>query len=141
SIATLASGNFPASTRFSAESSTLAGNNACTVTVGHSGVSCGGGSSCGSLPASTSETAAAPASVSSASTAGASSLRTESRSVCQLTLGPSLQAEALLEIVDVGAAGLERGVLKDLVVQRHVGADAVDHDFVQRGGHAGDRRA
>src|SRR5690606_6693638 len=85
-------------------------------------------------------TAAARGSGRGAWLAGGSSLRTESRSGCQLTR-PSLQAEALLEIVDVGAARLERGMLEDLVVQRHVRANPVDHDLVQGGGHASDRRA
>ena len=53
---------------------------------------------------------------------------------------PSLQAEPALQIVDVEPALAERGVVEDLLVQRGVGADALDHHFRQRVLHARDRR-
>ena len=39
-----------------------------------------------------------------------------------------LESQPLLEIVNICAARLERGVLEDLLMQRHVGLDARDDD-------------
>src|SRR5690606_4216922 len=47
--------------------------------------------------------------------------------------------QALFEVVDVLATGLEPGVGHDPLLQRDVGADAVDHHFRQGHAHARDR--
>src|SRR5690606_30730417 len=105
-------------------------NSACTSTLAQSGVCAGGGSSSGVSVASSSDTASAPARLSSASAASTWSRGTRKHTLCQLMPAFSPQAEALLEIVDVGAASFESRVLKDFVMQRHVGANAVDDHFV-----------
>src|SRR5437016_7879952 len=49
------------------------------------------------------------------------------------------QSQPPLEIVDVGAALLEGGVIADLLMQRHVGLDTFDHHLRERILHARDR--
>src|SRR5690606_30671282 len=48
------------------------------------------------------------------------------------------QAELVFEVVDVGAAGQEGGVVDELLVQGDGGLDAVDDDLGEGGGHARD---
>jgi hypothetical protein len=57
-------------------------------------------------------------------------------------LGSSLflaLGQALFQVVDVLAAGLEALVAHDPLLQRDVGLDAVHHHFAQRHAHARDR--
>src|SRR5579883_661146 len=51
----------------------------------------------------------------------------------------SLQTEAPLEIVDVGAPLPECRMGEDLLVQRYVGLDPLDHHLGERVAHARDR--
>src|SRR5688572_18770961 len=56
-----------------------------------------------------------------------------------VSLASSLDPQPALQIVNVQAAGLERRVVEDLLVQRNVGLDALDDHFRQRVLHARDR--
>src|SRR5690606_3140088 len=66
--------------------------------------------------------------------AWASAARSTDRQRAVLVFG-----QALFQVVDVLAAGPETGVGHDPLLQRDVGADAVDHHLAQRHAHAGDR--
>src|SRR6185369_12421152 len=120
-----------------ASASAAESNSALMRTRGHKGVDPGGGSSTGSSAASSSVIDAAPA-ASNASSKGAGSAEPIDNVSCRNGTG-SLDAEPPLQVVNVQAAGLERGVVEDFLVQRNVGLDAFDDHFRQRVLHARDR--
>ena len=134
-------GSVPSCSKFCKDSriepgSASPGNRPVICVRTHSGVSPGPGSSTGSSPASDSVTEKAPACV-KADSAASGSIAPRSMTNCSQSIVDSLlQPEAFLKIMDVGTARLESCVLEDLLVQRNVGLDAFDDDFVQRIFHA-----
>src|SRR5262245_55156344 len=125
----------------------LSSNSARIRTRGHSGVVPGAGSRTGSSPASSSVSDVAPTASSASSNGSGAAAPTDTVS-CRKgmrTRGAArgvallLDAQSALQVVDVQPAGLEGGVVEDLLVQRDVRLDALDDHFGQRVLHARDR--
>src|SRR5579863_1449505 len=97
----------------------------------------GAGSSTGSSRESANVTASAPRSKHTAcAVSGSSDPKSNDSS---RYMGQSTQSEPPLQVVNIGADLLERGVVADLLVQRHVGLDALDDHLGERVLHACDR--
>src|SRR5579872_3216549 len=111
-----------------------------TQVAGHKRTSPGKGSRTASSRASRSVTEIAPHSKHACSARSGSSVPSSNESCRKERVPVALpQTQSALEVVNVGAALLKCCVVEDLLMQRHVGLDPLDHHLGERILHAPDR--